>query len=497
MASDSREASSKSSSSGSSAAAIRSAQVQSLRLPPTPAGSRASPLPWLLCFLLIAAVGWLVWRERQLKVTFSRVLAEVQEGGEWDGDGASSGANGDPSGGDSNGGGASGGGTTSGGPSGGGATGGERRASSGGAARAAAMGEIALESKGYVIPAHQILVSPQVSGRLLRLFVEEGQRFTQGDLLGEIESTEYAADYARATATLALNRSRLQELETGNRPEEIEQAKADQAEAEAQLAQLEAEYERAKRLIQSSVITQQDFELIESRHSALKRRLTRLTFAVKLMVDGPRQERIDSARAEVQQAEADVAKAKWRLDNCRILAPISGTILKKNAEEGNIVNPIAFNGSFSVCDMADLSDLEVSLDIQERDVSRVFKGQKCRVRADAFPDRIYYGFVSRLMPIADRAKGAVPVRVKLTVPSEEEGVYLKPEMGAVVAFLNGPAETPTVAAPAKPTAAPPAEEPPAAAKPDDIRPSPAPRSPSADPNFKPDLPPTSTEGTER
>jgi len=62
--------------------------------------------------------------------------------------------------------------------------------------------------------------------------------------------------------------------------------------------------------------------------------------------------------------------------------------------------------------------------------------QKCRVRAEAFPDRAYDGTVSRLMPIADRAKGAIPVRVKIRIPREEEGVYLKPEMGAIVSFLN-------------------------------------------------------------
>ncbi|MHB8971332.1 MAG: hypothetical protein ACYC3X_18785 [Pirellulaceae bacterium] len=55
------------------------------------------------------------------------------------------------------------------------------------------------------------------------------------------------------------------------------------------------------------------------------------------------------------EAEAELAKAKWRLDNCTIRAPISGTILRKNAEEGNIVNAIAFNGSYSLCEMADLS----------------------------------------------------------------------------------------------------------------------------------------------
>jgi HlyD family secretion protein len=157
---------------------------------------------------------------------------------------------------------------------------------------------------------------------------------------------------------------------------------------------------------------------------------------VSLMRIGPREERKEQARAELKQAEAELAKAEWRLGNCTIRAPISGTILKKNAEEGNIVNPIAFNGSYSLCDMADLSDLEIDLNIQERDISRVRQGQECRVRAEAYPERVYDGVVDRLMPIADRAKGAVPVRVKVTVPQDEEGVYLKPEMGAIVTFLN-------------------------------------------------------------
>jgi HlyD family secretion protein len=62
------------------------------------------------------------------------------------------------------------------------------------------------------------------------------------------------------------------------------------------------------------------------------------------------------------------------------------------------------------------------------------------VRAEAFPDRPYQGFVSRIMPQADRAKGAVPVRVKIKIPPEEAGVYLRPEMGAVVVFLKAKEE---------------------------------------------------------
>lgn len=302
-------------------------------------------------------------------------------------------------------------------------------------------GGVVLESKGYIVPAHQILVSPKISGMIVTLSIEEGRRVKKGEILAEIEKTDYQADVDRAQANLAAARERLGELTAGYRPEEIEQAKAELAEAEAQRAQLEAEFTRNQRLRDSRSLAAREFEQAESAFKAMDRRVARLRNAYQLIVEGPRKERIQAAKNDVQQFEAELSKAKWRLDNCTIRSPISGTILKKNAEEGNIVNPVAFNGSFSLCDMADLSDLEVDLSIQERDIARVHKGQSVRVRADAWPDRVYDGVVDRIMPIADRAKGAVPVRVKVRVPSAEEGVYLKPEMGVLASFLSAPPKT--------------------------------------------------------
>jgi len=315
-----------------------------------------------------------------------------------------------------------------------------------------ATGDLVLESKGYIIPRRQILISPKVNGMMLRLNVQEGSRVTKGDVLAVLEDIDYRADRDRAAATLENAQRRLEELENGFRPDEINQARAELAEAEALLKQYTSEYERDRKLYQSNAIAPLDFEATEARYHTTTRRVERLRFALKLMEEGPRRERIDAARAEVGQARAELSKAQWRLDNCTIRAPISGTILKKNAEEGNIVNPIAMNGSFSLCEMADLSDLEVDMSIQERDIGRIFVDQKCKVRAEAFPDRTYDGVVSRLMPIADRAKGAISVRVKLTIPKEEEGVYLKPEMGAIVSFYGKPAAEPKTASP--PTAAP-------------------------------------------
>jgi HlyD family secretion protein len=300
----------------------------------------------------------------------------------------------------------------------------------------ASTGEVVLESKGYVIPAHQILVSPKVSGLCEKLFFMEGTRVKKGDVLAQLETVDYQADYDHAVANLAASKQRSLELENGSRPEEIKQAEAELRESEAQRDQLLADWKRSSRLQSTKTVADREYEQIESQYKAMERRVERLRNAYALMVEGPRKERKDAARADVQQAEADVAKARWRLDNCTIRAPVTGTILKKSAEEGNLVNPVAFSGSTAFCEMADLSDLEVELMIQERDVSKVAVGQECKVYAEAFPKREYKGIVSRAMPVADRSKGAIPVRVKVTVPRDEEGAFLKPEMGAVVSFLK-------------------------------------------------------------
>lgn len=289
---------------------------------------------------------------------------------------------------------------------------------------------------GYIIPAHQILVSPKVSGMIVTLNVEEGRRVQKGEILATLETVDYDADVRRSQATLQLARKRLEELQRGSRPEEIKQAEAELAETQANLDDLERTYKRNKDLFAKKGATEQELLTSEANLFAMQRRLSKLNSTLSLLREGPRVERIEQAKAEVQQAEADLTKAQWRQSNCTIKAPITGTILKKNAEEGNIVNPVAFNGSFSLCDMADLSDLEVDLSVQESNVSKVFKGQRCKVQSEAFKDRTYDAYVHRLMPIADRSKGAVPVRVKVRVPSEEEGVFLKPEMRVTVWFYS-------------------------------------------------------------
>lgn len=404
-------------------------RVRALRLPAPAKGAAGSRLPWVAAIVFAGLFAWQAYlaRGRVASVQEEEAQATAAE--------------------------------TVSGPA-------EKRAPSAAvAAQRAASGDIALDAKGHVVPAHQILVSPKVGGMIVELFIEEGRRVRKDEVLAEIEKIEFQADRDRAKATLlradaVLEKAdnRLLEIERGFRDLEKQQAEAELAEAQSELKRLVSEYDRNRSLRARGALTDRDFEDSEAKYVGIQQRVRRLQAALALMREGEREERRAIARNERQQAEADVllaradlAKAQWRLDNCTIRAPISGTILKKNAEIGNIVNPIAPQGSFSLCDMADLSDLEIELNIGERDISVVFPGQRCVVRADAFPDRVYAAVVDRLMPIADRAKASIPVRVKVKVPQEEEGVYLKPEMGVNVTFYSakptGPAEN-TTAAPA-------------------------------------------------
>jgi len=308
-------------------------------------------------------------------------------------------------------------------------------------------GEIALESKGYIVPISLIQVSPKISGTVLKLNIEEGKEVQKGYLLAVLEDVEYRSDFERTQGAQKAARAKADELRK-YRDEEILQAKAELEDSAAQRDQMQSKYKRYLGLKQRGALAPEEFENAEGAFKSMEARVQGLQLAYELLRKGPRDEKINAALAAIDEADADARKAEWRLNNTKVEAPIAGIILSKKTEEGNIVNPSAFsNGlSASLCEMANLYKMEVDLSIAERDISKLFKHQECRIRAEAFPNRLYTGHVSRIMPAGDRSKGAVPVRVLINFPAvddkgnalplEKQGEFLRPEMGAIVTFVN-------------------------------------------------------------
>jgi HlyD family secretion protein len=149
---------------------------------------------------------------------------------------------------------------------------------------------------------------------------------------------------------------------------------------------------------------------------------------------GPRQEEIRAAEAEVQQMRAALDYANTQLAATEIKAPVTGTVLERIVERGEMVSPSAFGGSgarTSVVDLADLTDLQVELDISQTDFARLKPQQRAEIIPDAYPNLRFTGFIEEIAPEANRAKSTVQVKVKVENPSEQ----LRPEMNARVNFL--------------------------------------------------------------
>jgi multidrug resistance efflux pump len=389
-------------------------RVRSLRLSDAQeeaGGRRSSWLPWTLCALLCLVIGYLVLDamapidEATLKQAVDERIALLVKGKP----GARFSAHGDV-----------------------------LPASASASTSSSSEDEVVLDSKGYVTPVHTIQVSPQVTGKIVELTFDEGKNVKAGDVLAILEKTEYQSYHDNAVAKAAAAEARWQLL-WKYRQDEIKQAEADLEDSRSQMIQLKAKADRTEQLWRQRSASQEDYEQAYFAYVSRKSVTTRLDLAYKLLVEGPRDSQIAAAKADHEQCKADLIKAKWQLDNCVVVAPVTGTILAKRAEVGNLTNPAAFTTGglpAGICDLADLSDLEVDLSISELDIAKVFKGQACKVRAEAYPGRPYGGFVSRVMPTADRAKAAVSVRVKITMDPEEAGRYLRPDMGARVSFYN-------------------------------------------------------------
>jgi multidrug resistance efflux pump len=312
-------------------------------------------------------------------------------------------------------------------------------------ASASAAGDVVLESKGYVVAAHQFKLSPQSGGEIVWLDpnFSEGTIYHKGEVLAVVDPTLYKARVDKARAGVENARVLLEGAKTGSSLRELLKARALLKYAEARHAQMENQERRTKDAGSGSTIQQQEDAVFMAQQEA--HNLNAARSEVDRALDA-QNEKIKSLRAQYDQAVADLVDAEKQRDNCSIVAPVDGSVLSKNAELGAYVSPLAFGAAGYLCEMADLSDLEIELDVQERDIPRVRPGQRCRIMLEAYQrDREflethpngYEGEVSRLMPQANRAKGAITVRVKVKLPSgEAPGSYMRPDMGVLVSFLK-------------------------------------------------------------
>jgi len=297
-------------------------------------------------------------------------------------------------------------------------------------------GATVLSATGYVVAHHKINVNSKVTGRVAWIGVEKGDKVKEGQVVVRLEEQEFRALYEQARGGYESAKARLAELENGSRPEEVQQAEHNLSEARATAANDKINLDRMRDLAAQGVVSRQALDDATARNDASQQRVHSLEQMFQMSKIGPRAEQIQRARGDLSQAQGQMDYAKAQLDATIIRAPVTGTILERTAEKGELVTAQFASGAEggprgSVVALADLNDIQVELDIAQDDFAKLGPKQEATVTLDAFKDRSYKGAIAEISPEANRQKATVQVKVQILNPD----AYLRPEMNATVQFL--------------------------------------------------------------
>lgn len=229
-----------------------------------------------------------------------------------------------------------------------------------------------VSASGKIYPQRDVKLSPDVSGEVVELYVTEGDSVVAGQPLAKIKPDIYQAILDRARA--ALNTSKANHL----------QAKSALTQASAEYEKAEKNYNRNKSLHDQKVISDADWELIETAYKTAKAGYESA------------QMNVDAAQYNVQSAEASVKEAEEDLRKTSIFSPLNGIVTRLNVEQGErVLGTTQFEGT-DMMHISDLNAIEAWVDVSENDVLRVKMYDTCEIKLDAYPDRKFKGLVEQI-----------------------------------------------------------------------------------------------------
>jgi len=213
-------------------------------------------------------------------------------------------------------------------------------------------------ASGQVSPHTKVDVASDISGRIVRLAVQEGQTVSKGQFLLQIDPAQAEAEVQRSAAAIASSR-------------------AQAAQAKANFLQAQRNYER------SAEIKKQNPQLVSDEQ------LEQLRTAMEV-----NQALMEAATHSVDQAAASLRDARSRLEKSTIIAPMSGKVTRLNVEQGETAVPGTFNkDAATLLTISDMSVLETKVKVDETDVARISVGDSAQIQIDAFPDTTFTGHV--------------------------------------------------------------------------------------------------------
>lgn len=237
------------------------------------------------------------------------------------------------------------------------------------------------------------VIIPQISGRLARVAIEEGDSVEAGQVIAEIENADLRADVSATEAEVALREAELARLRNGARAEEIEQGRAALAAADASLRLATVAAERTAMMFTRKQVSAQQNDQAQAELSRARAARAESAAALKLLQIGSRAEDLRAAEARLSAAQANHARAKAVFEKSLIRSPVAGIVLKRDLREGETVVALSPR---PLARIGDLSRLQVRADIDELDIGRVKVGQLAEVSSDAVPGQTFRGRVTQV-----------------------------------------------------------------------------------------------------
>jgi HlyD family secretion protein len=274
----------------------------------------------------------------------------------------------------------------------------------------------------------------KIPGRVIDLLTDEGKPVQKGDKIAVLESAELESLVAQSRAVLSEALVKLEELRTGSRPQEIAQAAANMRAAEAELVKSRKDYERAEKLYKYEAISTSQLDAARSAYDSRGEQVKAAREQLSMLKEGPRKEVIKAAEDRVQSAKAALRVTEERLGDTTLFAPVSGVVLKKNVERGEVVQ-----AGTPVFTIGEIDDPWIKVYIKEEKLALVKLGQRADIAVDTYRDKVYEGIVSYISSQAEFTPKTVQTqeeRVKLVfgvkVRVKNVNQELKPGMPADV-----------------------------------------------------------------
>ncbi len=244
-----------------------------------------------------------------------------------------------------------------------------------------------VESTG-TLEATQIDIRAEVGGRILKLYYDDGDRVTAGDIFAEIDKEKLEYQLQESQARLREIEAQLAQLKKGFRDEEVRRAHEAMLEAEVRMEEAKREYNRVHKLYQEKVVSTDIKDQAETAYNAALKRyeITRNDYLI--FKKGYREEEIARAVAAKEGAEAAICLIQRNLKDATVLIPANGIMQVRYVEPGELVTP----GSI-LASVTNVQDMWIMAYVSEKNLGKIRLGQSAQVFVDSFPNKPFPGKV--------------------------------------------------------------------------------------------------------